>query len=424
MERELDNGLRVIVLPDRRAPVVVSQIWYRVGSSYEHGGITGVSHMLEHMMFKGTEALEPGEFSRVVARNGGSDNAFTGRDYTAYFQKLGNDRLELSFRLESDRMRNLVLSADELAREARVVAEERRLRTEDSGEALTGEQLYATAFNASPYHHPVIGWMSDIESYELADVRAWYERWYRPNNATLVVVGDVEPDAVFDLAEHYFGDLEAAPVKPPKPRLDPPQRGERRVRVSAPGKLPYLAMGYRVPTLSTTAEDWEPYALAVLGGILDAGRSARLPRELVREQRLAVSASASYNPYSRLEDLFVLEAQPVPGVSVESLESALRAQVRKLQEEPLAEAELSRVVAQVLAGEVFQRDSQFYQAMRIGALATVGLDWRLADEFVDRIRSVSAGQVQAVARKYLLDERLTVAILDPEEVTVAKTEAP
>jgi zinc protease len=410
----LDNGLDIIVKEDHRAPVVVSQIWYKVGSSYEHEGITGLSHMLEHMMFKGTEKHPPGEFSRIIAANGGSENAFTGRDYTAYFQRLERSRLPVAFELEADRMRHLKLLQDEFAKEREVVAEERRLRTEDKPRSLTYERFTATAFLSSGYHWPVVGWMGDIRAYTLDDLQDWYARWYAPNNATLVVVGDVDPDAVHALAQEHFGPL-AAMEPPPrtKPRPEAKQRGERRATVKAPARLPYLVMGYKVPVLKTAPQDWEAYALEVAAWVLDGDDASRLSRDLVRGQELAASASAGYSLYARGENLFTLSATPAPGRSVDELEQALRDQVARLREAPVSAEELARVKAQVVADDVYERDSVFYQAMRIGMLQTVGLDWRLADEYVDRIRTVTPEQVQAVARKYLDEDRLTVARLDP-----------
>ncbi|MCP4041438.1 MAG: insulinase family protein, partial [Gammaproteobacteria bacterium] len=281
-EFTLDNGLKVIIKEDHRAPVVVSQIWYKVGSSYEHSGITGISHMLEHMMFKGTGKYEPGEFSRIVAAEGGSENAFTSRDYTAYYQQLAKDRLEVSFRLEADRMTGLILEQEEMLKERDVVAEERRLRTEDKPRSRAYEQFISTAYQTSPYHHPVIGWMADINGYTLEDLQSWYSRWYQPNNAVLVVAGDVEPVAVLKLANRYFGALPSNPIQQPKPRPEVEQLGQRRITVKVPAKLPYLVMGYKTPNLSTAAEAWEPYALAVLAAVLDGDDSARLSRHLIR----------------------------------------------------------------------------------------------------------------------------------------------
>ena len=416
----LKNGMKVVVKEDHRAPVVVQQVWYKVGSSYEHGGITGVSHVLEHMMFKGTSRYPNGTFSEVIAELGGRENAFTSRDYTAYYQVLAADRLETAMRLEADRMRNLLMNEDDFQRERAVVQEERRLRTEDNPSALTYEQFLATAWLNSPYGNPVIGWMPDLESLTLDDLAHWYDRWYAPNNATLVVVGDVDPEEVHRLARRYYGSIRSRDVAPPKPRHEVVQVGERRITVKAPAELPYVILGYKVPTVPTAASDWEPYALEVLAGILDGGASARLSRELVRGREIAASAGAGYNgPASRLDGLFLLDGTPAPGQTAAVIEAALREQVRALREAPVSAEELARVKAQVVAQEVYQRDSIQHQAMVIGTLETVGLDWRMADDYPERIRAVSAEQVQAVARKYLLDERLTVAHLDPQPIDPA-----
>ncbi len=414
-EYQLDNGLKLIVKPDHRAPVMVSQIWYKVGSSYEHGGITGVSHVLEHMMFKGTKNLAPGEFSRIIAEHGGRENAFTSRDYTAYFQSMERSRLPVSFELEADRMRNLLLQPEEVAKETRVVMEERRLRTEDNPQALTYEQFNATAFLNSPYRIPVIGWMNDLENLRLEDLQVWYQKWYAPNNATLVVVGDVQPEAVHALAQQYFGPLEPSPdLAPPKPRPEIPQRGTRRIEVKAPAELPFLIMGYKVPVLLTAGEEWEAYALEVLAGVLDGGNSARLSRSLVRGSQVAAEAGAGYSLYGRQQSLLTLSGTPSPGQDIAALEQALREQIRLLREQPVSAGELERVKAQVVAANVYEQDSAFYQAMKIGTLETVGLDWRVLDDYVPRIRAVTAEQVQAVARKYLHDDSLTVGVLDPQ----------
>lgn len=414
-EFELDNGLKLIVKEDHRAPVVVSQIWYKVGSSYEHNGITGISHVLEHMMFKGTENLEPGEFSQIIADNGGEQNAFTGRDYTAYFQKLHKDRLEVSFKHESDRMRNLKIDPAELLKERDVVAEERRMRTEDNPQSLLRENFNATAFMSSPYHHPVIGWMSDIQHYEADDLRAWYQKWYAPNNATVVVAGDVDPKAVLDLAKQYFGPLKPEQVAELKPRVEVPQKGLREIKVKAPAELPYLMMGWKIPVVTTVEQDkaWEPYALEVLAGILDGGNSARFARELVREQQVATSVGAGNSLFSRLKDLFLIAGTPANGKTVEDLEQAVREQLQRLKDTPVTEQELARVKAQVVADTVYEKDSVFYQAMQIGMLETVGLDWMVGENYVDNIKKVTAEQVQAVANQYFVDDSLTIAELIP-----------
>jgi zinc protease len=412
-EQLLSNGMRVLVKEDHRAPIVVSQVWYRVGSSYEPNGITGISHALEHMMFKGTKAHPQGEFSRIIAANGGEENAFTSRDYTAYHQTLAKERLEIALELEADRMRNLTLPADEFAKEIEVVKEERRLRTEDSPTALTYEQFNAVAYRVLPYRNPVVGWMSDLERMQVEDLKEWYRLWYAPNNATLVVVGDVDPQAVFALAKKHFGPLQAEPTPEIRVLQEPPQRGVMRSIVRAPARQPYLIMGYKTPVVATATEEWEPYALEMLAAILDGGNSARISRKLIRGQEMAVSAGAGYSAFSRLSGMLSLSGIPSKGHTVEQLEQALKAEIKLLQTELVSQDELDRVQAQVVAAEVYELDSVYYQAMQIGILETLGLGWELLDEYATRIKAVTAEQVRTVARKYLQDDRLTVAVLEP-----------
>ncbi|MBV5309762.1 pitrilysin family protein [Chromatium okenii] len=414
VERTLDNGLKILVKPDHRAPILTAQIWYRIGSSYEHAGITGISHLLEHMMFQGTERFAPNEFSRIVAENGGSENAFTGDDYTAYFENLASDRLAIAFELEADRMRHLTLGQTEFAKELEVVKEERRMRTEDDPQALTSERFGAVAYDVSPYRNPVIGWPGDLEQLQAADLREWYRLWYAPNNATLVVAGDVDPEQVFALAAQYFGALHAETITPPKLPIEPEQRGEKRLIVKAPAKEPYVLMGYKTPVVADAAEAWEPYALEMLASILDGGNSARFARELVRGSQVAASASASYSAFQRLAGLFSFDAVPSKNHSIAEVEQAIRAQIARVQTEPVSAEELARVRTQVIAAKVFQQDTLFYQAMELGLLATIGLDWRLADRYVDNLAAVTPAQVQAVAQKYLIADHLTVAVLDPQ----------
>ncbi len=413
-EYQLDNGMRILVKEDHRAPVVTAMVWYKVGSSYEYEGITGVSHLLEHMMFKGTEKHAPGEFSRIIAANGGRENAFTSRDYTAYFQSLEASRIEISFEMEADRMRNINILDDEFAKEIEVVKEERRMRTEDKPESLTYEQFNAVAFLASPYRQPVIGWMGDLDSMTADDARDWYKIWYAPNNATLAVVGDVDPDEIYALAKKHFGPLETSVIPALKPRPEVTQKGERRITVKAPAELPYLLMGYKVPVVATDVESMEPYALSVLASILDGGNSARFARHLIRDQQVAASAGAGYNLFSRLDNLFLFDANPAQGHTIDDVEQAIRAQIKQLQKELVSDSELARVKAQVIASEVYEKDSVFYQAMQLGSLVTNGLDWRLGEQYADKIKQVTAEQVREVARKYLVDDTLTVAVLDPQ----------
>jgi zinc protease len=416
-EKILGNGLKILIKEDHRAPVVVTQIWYKVGSSYEPNGITGVSHMLEHMMFKGTKKYPEGKFSEIIAENGGNENAFTGQDYTAYFQTLEKSRLEISFKLEADRMKNLNLQKKELIKELEVVTEERRMRTDDKPRAKMMEQFNAMVFSNSPYKNPVIGWPTDIAAYKIIDLNLWYQRWYAPNNATLVVVGDVKAAAVFALAEKYFGALKTSVIIPLKPQLDMEQHGVRTMTVKLPAKLPYIAMGYKVPVLNTIKDKKEAYALEVLANILDGGDSARLSQKLIRGQQIAVSAGASYAFSARLDSLFTLAGIPIQGKTVNDLEKAFKAEIKLLKKELVSDTELARIKAQVLASDIYEKDSNFYQAMVLGMLETIGIGWQEADRYVEQITQVTAEQIRAVAIKYLVDDKLSIAYLDPQPIT-------
>ena len=415
-EFKLDNGLKVLIQEDHRAPVAVSQVWYKVGSSYEYGGITGVSHMLEHMMFKGTKKHPPGEFSRIIAANGGSENAFTGQDYTAYFQTLEKSRLNVSFDLEADRMRNLQILEPEFVKEQQVVIEERRMRTDDQPRAKMEEHFQAMAFTSSPYKNPVIGWPDDIAGLTVKDLSDWYQLWYAPNNATLVVVGDVDPKAVFELAKRHFGPLKSNSLPTVKPRNEVQQLGPRRMVAKIPAKLPYLTMGYKAPVLRTVEQPWEAYALEVAAGILDGGNSARLSTRLVRGQQIAAGVGADYDLYGRMSGLFTLEGTPAQGKTLAELEKALSEEVARLRDERVAPDELERVKAQVMASKIYQRDSIFYQAMQLGLTETVDLGWKVVDEYVDKLTQVTPEQIQQVAQKYLVDDRLSVGYLEPQPI--------
>ncbi len=412
-ETRLDNGLHVIVKEDRRAPSVVHMLWYGVGSMDEPTGVTGVAHVLEHMMFKGTDRIGPGEFNKRVAEVGGRDNAFTSRDYTAYFQQVPPDRLGEMMMLEADRMTGLKIDEAQFKPELEVVKEERRLRTDDKPRALVYEQLMATAYLAHPYRHPVIGWMPDLQDMEAEDARTWYRNWYAPNNARLVVVGDVDHKEVFELARRHYGPIPARELPERQLSGEPEQRGPRTAVVRAPAELPYLALAWHAPTMRDPAGDREVYALEVLASVLDGYDGARLPRRLVREKRLAVSVGAGYDGTGRGPQLFILDGAPAPGHTVAELESALREEIARIQKEGITEEELQRVKTQTVAANVYKRDSLMGQAMEIGFLESAGLSWRDEARLLEGIRRVTAEEVQAVARKYFGDTTLTRAQLDP-----------
>ena len=416
-EYMLANGLKVVVKEDHRSPVVISQIWYKAGSIDELNGTTGVAHVLEHMMFKGTKNISSGEFSKKIAAVGGRDNAFTSRDYTGYFQQLHKSKLALAMKLEADRMRNLILTEEEFAKEIKVVMEERRLRTDDQPHALVYEKMMSVAYQSHPYRRPIIGWMNDLENMTVGDAQEWYDRWYAPNNAVLVLVGDVDPKEVYSLAQKYYGEIESRPIASlavRKPQTEVTQAGIKRLQIKAPAQMPYLVMGYHAPVLHDASADWEPYALQMLVGVLDGNGSARLNKELVRNQQIASSINADYDSTGRGPGMFFLSGTPSEGRSAAELEAALRIEIERLIDAGVTEKELRRVRAQVVSGHVFQLDSMFYQAMQIGQLESVGLSYRDLDTIIKKLQAVTAEQVREVAIKYLIDDSLTVAVLDPQ----------
>lgn len=416
-EFKLDNGLKLIVQEDHRSPVVVSQVWYRAGSLDEVNGKTGVAHVLEHMMFKGTKQVKSGQFSRLIAAAGGKENAFTSTDYTCYFQQLEKSHLPLSFKLEADRMANLQLTDEEFAKEIKVVMEERRWRTDDKPQSKVNEAFQGVVYRAHPYSRPVIGFMNDLENMTAADAREWYNNWYAPNNATLVVVGDVKAEEVYKLAKQHFGKLKPKVLPVRKPQVEPEQIGERRIVVKAPAKLPYLLMGYHVPALTNPDTDWEPYALEVLAGVLSGNPAARLNQRLVRESKLAIDASAGYDLMSRgRQSLFAMDATPSEGKTVADVEAALIEQIEHIKKSGVTVEELERVKAGVIAADVYKRDSMFYQGMQIGTIETIGFSWKILEDYPKKLRAVTPEQVQSVAKKYLLKDNLTIATLDPQPI--------
>jgi len=413
-EMALKNGLRVIVKEDRRAPTAAQMVWYRIGSMDEVDGASGVAHVLEHMMFKGTPSIGPGEFNKLVAAAGGRDNAFTSRDYTAYFQQVPNEKLAEMMRLEADRMRHLNVDPKEFAQEIKVVMEERRMRTDDNPQSKLFEQMNAVAFQAHPYRRPIIGWMNDLETMTAADAKAWYDTWYVPNNAFVVIVGDVDHKEVFALAEKYYGQLEGRPLPARKPQVEPAQDGTRRVNVKAPAELPVLIMGYKAPVLRDIDKDSDPYALQMLAAILDGHDAARLTKKLVREDKVALSVGIDYDATGRGPGMIYLHGSPSAGRTVADLETALRAEIARIQKDGVSEPELKRARAQLVAAEVYKLDSMFGQAMEIGQIESAGLPYQKLDRMLEKLQKVSAAEVQAAAKKYFSDDTLTIGVLDPQ----------
>jgi zinc protease len=414
----LANGLTVIVKPDRRAPTAVHMLWLRAGAMDEVDGTSGVAHVLEHMMFKGTPTVKPGEFSRRVAAMGGRENAFTSLDYTGYYQQIPADRLEAVMQLEADRFAHNQWADDEFLKEIEVVKEERRLRTEDRPRALLYEHLNATAFMASPYRRPVVGWMSDLEAMTPADARDFWQRWYIPANAAVVVAGDVDPAQVRALAQKTYGAIPARAVPPRKPREEPQQQGLRRIDFKAPAEQAYVALAFKVPRLTglePSSDSDDALALTVLAAVLDGYSGARLDRALTQgPDRLADSAGAGNGLMGRGPQLFTLDAVPAPGKTTEQVEAALRAQVARIAREGVSEAELNRVKTQWVASEVYKLDSVANQARELGSIWAMGLPLDTGERLIARLRQVTAAQVQAVATRYFGDDQLTVAALRPQ----------
>ena len=414
----LQNGMTLIVKPDPKAPTAVHMLWLRVGSMDEVDGYSGVAHVLEHMLFKGTPSVKPGDFSRKVAALGGRENAFTNKDYTGYYQQIPANRLVDVMRLEADRFANNQWPDDEFLREIEVVKEERRMRTDDAPRMVLYEQLNAVQFLASPYRRPVIGWMNDLDAMTPQDARDFYQRWYVPANAAVVIVGDVDVAQVKLWAEEFYGQIpaRASPVR--KPRVEPAQTGIRRVQVKAPAEQAYLTLSWKVPgfnAFDNSADNQDALALTMLAAVLDGYSGARLDRALAQgDNRLADNVGASHTFSGRGPQVFVLDGVPAKGKTVEQLEAALREQIATIAKDGVNEAEMKRVRAQWLASTIYQRDSLFNQARELGTYWVEGLPLDSPDRLVEALVAVTPEQVQAVAQKYFVDEQLTVATLWPQ----------
>jgi zinc protease len=422
-EFQLKNGLKLIVREDHRAPTVAHMVWYRAGSMDEVNGKTGVAHVLEHMMFKGADKVKAGEFSRLVAAVGGRENAFTSRDYTAYFQQVEKSKLDDVIKLEADRMANLNFDDAEFLKEIQVVMEERRLRTEDNPSSLLNESLMATAFMSSPYRHPIVGWMSDLQSMTADDARDWYRSWYKPNNATVVIAGDVNAKQVLATVEKYYG-VHAAQVLPVrKPQVEPPQKGIKQVQVKAPADSAQFAMAWKVPRLVPgELDNPEPYALELLTAILDGYDNARLNRSLVKQEKVVNDVGVGYDMVSRGPELFLISATMAKGKTVGQAQASIRKALEDIKQKGVLDSELKRIKVRILSDQIYKWDSIFGQAMEIGSTEMAGFSWKDIDYMLEKMQTITPEQVQAVAKKYLVDEGLTIAVLDPQSRKVADRE--
>ncbi|MBS1115360.1 MAG: putative Zn-dependent protease, involved in pqq synthesis (ppqF) [Nitrospirae bacterium] len=407
-EYTLKNGLKVLILEDHKAPTATFQIWYRVGSRDENIGKTGLSHLLEHMMFKGTEKHGPKTFSRAIQRAGGTDNAFTSKEYTGYFELLASDRIGLPIELEADRMRNLILAKDAVLSERDVVMEERRLRYEDDPQSMVYEEVIATAFQNHSYRWPVIGWMSDLKDLKPGDLMNHYQTYYAPNNAVIIVVGDVQKGDIVSKITAAFGDIPEGP-EIQRPKIEEgPQRGEKRLFVKKEAELPFIVSAYKVPDIKHE----DGFALDVLGSILSDGKSSRLYQKLVYQQQIALSAWAGYEGLYKDPFLFLTGATAASGKNIEEVEKAINDEIEKIKKAPPSEIEVQKAKNQIEASFIMGQDSIYMQAKMIGTFEMIG-GWRLWERYLEGIRRVSPEDVRHVAEKYLVSDARTTGILMP-----------
>lgn len=414
----LANGMELWVQPDRRAPTAVHMLWVRTGAMDEVDGRSGLAHVLEHMLFKGSKALPPGEFSRRVAALGGQENAFTSRDYTGYYQQVPAQRLRDVMQMEAERFAHNQWPDEEFFKELEVVKEERRQRTEDNPRAMLMEQLYATMFNAHPYRRPIIGWMSDLDALKPDDARAFYRDWYVPGNAAVIVVGDVDPVQVKAWAEASYGKIPARALPERKPRTEPPQLGIKRIEVKQPAQQAYVALAWKVPAMRNVTElqdsDRDALALLLLSAVLDGYDGARLERNLV-QTRVADSAGSGADVFGRGPGTFLLVGIPAQDKTAADVEAGLRAQIAQIAQHGIDEAELKRVKTQWQAAQVYGRDSVMGQAQNLGHNWVQGLPPDADVRLLQQVQQVSAADVQSVAQRYFGDDSLTVATLVPQE---------
>ena len=419
-EYQLENGLKVIVKEDHRAPVAMTQIWYRVGSADEPTDKGGLSHLLEHMMFKGTTNVSSDDYERLIAKFGGVNNAFTSYDYTGYYELFPANRMPLALELEADRMKNLTFNDKEFAKEHQVVMEERRQRTDDNPLAKAYESFRLLALPDSPKGESVIGPMSELESIKLSDLKDWYQTWYAPNNATLVIVGDVQPQEVIAQVKRYFGDLAPSDVPKRNSVRQKGFRGYQKVDSEQAVQVPVLLMGYNVPSLVTAGanDEKQAYALSLAQDVLDGGLSARLESRLIREQGLLTTVGTSYDLLDRGDGLFMIQATAREGVSLDQAQQAISAEIEKLKTDPIAADEISRAKTNTVTGLVYAQDSMEGQARMIGSLQSIGLDDRLLAKLPNKLDGISVADIQAASKKYLVKDNLTVMhIVPPKQDT-------
>jgi zinc protease len=416
----LANGMQVVVVTNRRAPVVSHMVWYKVGSADEPPGRSGIAHLLEHLMFKGTDEIKPGEFSRTIARNGGRDNAFTSWDYTAYFQNIARDRLELVMRMEADRMTDLQLTPEIVTPEVSVVMEERRQRTDNNPQARLNEQLYAMLFVHHPYGTPIVGWMHEIEQLDKQDALEFYRQWYAPNNAVLVVSGDITAAELKPLAEKTFGPIPRSEAGFTRTRtVEPPTEGTRRIVLEdAQVQQPSWQRVWKAPSYTKGAKE-HAYALQVLQTIMSGGATSRLYEGIVVEQRKAANVSLWYNPSAYDLGTIGISATPLPGGDVETVEQAVEAELARLIADGVTAEEVETAKKRLVREAIFARDSLQGPAYAFGMALTTGSTVEEVEAWPDRIAAVTPEQVIAAARAVLQTDAGVTGILLPKTAAAA-----
>ena len=413
-ETTLKNGLKVIIREDHRSPMVMTQIWYGVGSSDESGNLLGISHVLEHMMFKGTNKVPNDEFTRLSRIYGGSINASTFTNYTNYYQLYPKTYFPMALELEADRMSNLLLRQQDFDPEIKVVMEERRLRTDDNPRSLAFERFKWIAYPTSHYRQPVIGHMKNLQNIQLEDVKKWYRDWYTPNNAILIIVGDVDSENALLQVQKYFGDIPARKTPPRNDVLEFDRIGYRHMELNLPVQVPNLYMAWNVRSLVTAKNPQDAYALTIIKNLLDSGISSRLQDRLVRDKKILTAISVSYDPYSRGDSLLSISALPTDGVSLQEAEKAIQSEIDLLKTELIKPEEVERVTARFVANLVYSQDDIAGQTKMIGNLEINGLSFRLMDELPKHFETVTPQDIQRVANIYFSRDNLSTLYLSPE----------
>jgi len=416
-EYQLKNGLKLLVVENHQSPVVISSIWYKVGGSYETNGLTGISHMLEHMMFKGTTNHPDGYLKSKIAEIGGDQNAITSNDYTAYYQEIPAKSLDMVLSLEADRMQNLAPTQESFEQEHKVVLEEYRMRIDNNPQGLMWLNYNAAAFVNSPYHQPVIGWLPDMHRYTLSAVKNWYNTWYAPNNAEIIILGDVVPQQVYKQVEKYFGSIPSKQIPVMPSRTEIKSVGTKVVDVNARAELPWAVVGYNVPGIKQLSVDdkWQAYALLVAKVLLSDGDSSRLNKQLVRKQQIAIAASADYSPYELYKTSWTVSSIPTENISLQQLKQALLRQVSMLKTQPVSALELKIAKTKLISSNIYMQDSMMAQMLQLGAVETSGVGWQESYNFAQNVKAVTPQQIQAVAKLYFTKNNLTIAFLHPIE---------